>query len=108
MNNDNYLVNREAYNTINKIFGTNLIKEKEASKKNYLIDVLNNFEGRITYYNEETEKVFCTDADEMFQEFLEGWKNKKKQNKKKALKEMNEKKKENIKKIKKILYQIKN
>ena len=97
MNNDNYLVNREAYNTINKIFGTNLIKEKEASKKNYLIDVLNNFEGRITYYNEETEKDYCTDADELFQEFLEDdEKIKERQNKKRALKEMNEKKKENI------------
>ena len=97
MNNDNYLVNREAYNTINKIFGTSLIKEKEASKKNYLIDVLNNFEGRITYYNEETEKDFCTDAEDLFQEFLEDEEEiQKRQLKEKAIKEMHEKKKENL------------
>ena len=33
MNNDNYLVNREAYNTISKIFGTNFQRKRGIKKK---------------------------------------------------------------------------
>ena len=67
----NYIVNKETNDIIKKIFGTNLVKEKEGLKKNYLIDILSNFEGRITYYNKQTEKDYCTDADDLFLEYLE-------------------------------------
>ena len=96
--NNNYdIVNKDANDTIKKIFGTNLVKEKEASKKNYLIDVLSNFEGRTTYYNKETEEDYCTDAEELFQEFLiDEEEIKKKELKEKRIKEINEKKKKDI------------
>ena len=96
-NNKDYLVNKEERDTINKIFGVNLVKEKEASKKNYLIDVLSNFEGRITIYNKETEKNYCTDAEELFQEFLLNEEEiEKKKLKDKQTKERKEKKKKDI------------
>ena len=67
---DNYLRNKNSHETINKIFKTNLVKERESSKKNYLINILSNFQGRVTRYNGASEGDYCTDADELFEEFL--------------------------------------
>jgi hypothetical protein len=93
-NNNDYIVNKDAKDTINKIFGVNLVKEKEGSKKNYLIDVLSNFEGRITIYNKETEENYCTDAEELFQEFLLNEEEIKKKEIKRQKNERNKRKKE--------------
>jgi len=94
--NNNNLFLRKANNTINKIFGTNLVEERGSPRRNYLIDVLSEFEGRVTNYNEATDKDFCVDADEFFGEFLEDEieveQNKKTEKRKKEIKE-NEKKK---------------
>ena len=70
-NYDKNTVNEKTNETINKIFKTNLIEDREGSKKNYLLDVLSDFEGRITYYNSDIEDDYCTDADDFFKEFLE-------------------------------------
>ena len=70
-NNDNYSINEKTNDLINKIFNINLEEGKESLRKNYLVDVLSNFEGRVTYYNNNNEEDFCTDADDLFQEFLE-------------------------------------
>ena len=71
LGNNNNLILKKANDTINKIFGTNLVEERGAPRRNYLIDVLSEFEGRVTLYNEETDKDFCEDADEFFGEFLQ-------------------------------------
>ena len=68
--NDDYLINKEANETIKKIFGTNLVKEREQLKKNYLVDILSNFEGRVTYYNSASDENYCTDVEDLFKEFL--------------------------------------
>ena len=95
--NNNYLVDDESNKIFNKIFGTKLVKEKDAPKKNYLIEILKDFEGRVTYYNKESEEDFCDDAEEFFEEFLiEEDEIKKRENKKKAKKEKREKDKINI------------
>ena len=93
-NNDNYLVNKETNDVIKKIFGTNLVKEREITNNNYLINILSNFEGRITLYNEESEDNYCTDADDLFKEFLEDEEEIKNKNlKEKKMKEIKEKEK---------------
>ena len=102
MGNNSNLMMKKANDTINKIFGTNLVEERGAPRKNYLIDVLSEFEGRVTIYDEETDKDFSVDADEFLWEFLddEGVEIKKK--KEKIIKENKEKEK------KKILNNLKN
>ena len=93
-NNDNYLINKETNDVIKKIFGTNLVKEKEISNNNYLINILSNFEGRLTLYNEASEDNYCTDADYLFKEFLEDEEEIKNKNlKEKKMKEIKEKQK---------------
>ena len=69
--NKNNLILKKANESINKIFGTNLVEIRGAPRRNYLIDVLSELEGRVTLYNEETDKDFCEDADEFFSEFLQ-------------------------------------
>ena len=69
--NKNNLILKKANKSINKIFGTNLVEIRGAPRRNYVIDVLSELEGRVTLYNEETDKDFCEDADEFFSEFLQ-------------------------------------
>jgi len=101
LGNNNNLVLKKTNDTINKIFGTNLVEEKGAPRRNYLIDVLSEFEGRVTLYNEETDKDFCEDADEFFGEFLQDEKEIEKKKKIEKNKKEN-KEKEKIKIINKL------
>ena len=103
LGNNNNIILKKANDTINKIFGTNLVEERGAPRRNYLIDVLSEFEGRVTQYKEETDEDFCVDADELFGEFLED--EKEIEEKKKIEKN---KKKIKIKEKEKIISNLKN
>ena len=68
--NNNNSINKEENDIINQILGNNLVKEKQSPAKNYLVDILSNFEGRVTHYNSQTEENLCTDAEDLFSEYL--------------------------------------
>ena len=61
-----------------------------------MVDVLKNFEGRITCYNKESEEQYCTDADDLFEEFLNEGKIKEKESKDRTIKEREVKEKNKI------------
>ena len=93
-NNKDILIEREKEAIVNKLFNTNLVKEKNFIERNKLSEILSNFEGRVTLYDESTEDDNCINAEELFSEFLIDEEEEKKA---KALKE--KKQKENDKKI---------
>ena len=110
-NNNNYItdkniiIEREKSAIINKIFNMNLVKEKEYHQRNKFSEILSNFEGRVTIYDESTEKDVCINAEELFSDLLKSEEEKKIEEKKaKALKDKKDKeKKEKINYIEKSL-----
>ena len=96
------LIEREKDEIVNKLFNMNLVKEKNYHEKNKLSEILSNFEGRVTLYDESKDNESnCIKAEELFSDFLKDDKEKKLEEKKeKALKEKRDKeKKKNIKYI---------
>ena len=82
-NNNNYItdkniiIEREKSAIINKIFNMNLVKEKEYHQRNKFSEILSNFEGRVTIYDESTEKDVCINAEELFSDLLKSEEEKK-------------------------------
>ena len=106
----NILIERKKDEIINKLFNMNLVKEKNYEEKNKLSEILSNFEGRVTLYDESTEdEKDCIKAEELVSDFLKSDEEKNLEEKKvKALKEKKDKEKEkNIKYIKNSLEQNK-
>ena len=69
-NNKSVIIEREKNVMINKLFNMNLVKEKSYQKKNNLSEILSNFEGRITLYDESSENNMCKTAEEIFSDLL--------------------------------------
>ena len=69
-NNKDMIIEREKNIMLNKLFNMNLVKEQSHLEKNNLSEILSNFEGRITLYDESTEKNICKSAEEIFSDFL--------------------------------------
>ena len=96
-NNKSMIIEREKNIMINKLFNMNLVKEKSHQKKNNLSEILSNFEGRITLYDESSETNMCKTAEEIFSDFLKTDEEKKLEEKKlKAIKDKKDKEKNKI------------
>ena len=92
------IIEREKDAIVNKLFDTNLVKEKEFNQRNKLSEILSNFEGRVTLYDESNDEE-CIDSNELFSDELKD--DEAKQLEEKILKAKKEKaKKEKDKKIK--------
>ena len=103
--NKNILIEREKKAIVNKLFNINLVKENNSEKKNKFSEILSNFEGRISLYDESTQKENCINAEDLFSDFLKNEQEKiSEESKAKALKDKKEKeKKDKIKFIEKSL-----
>ena len=90
----NVLIEREKKAIVNKLFNINLVKEKKFEQRNKFSEILSNFEGRISLYDESNEKDNCINAEDLFSDFLKNEQEKELEEKKaKALKEQKEKEK---------------
>ena len=89
-NSKELLIEREKDALINKLFNTSLVKEKNFFERNKLSEILSNFEGRVTLYDESTEDETCITAEELFSDYL----NDEKEKKEKALREKKQKEKD--------------
>ena len=97
--NKNIIIEREKNVMVKKIFNMDLVKEKNYQKKNNLSEILSNFQGRITLYDESSEGDMCMTAEELFSDLLKTEQEKKLDEKKlKALKDKKDKEKNKIKK----------
>ena len=88
------LIERKKNSIVNKLFNTNLVKEKEYRQRNKLSEILSNFEGRVSLYDESNDEE-CIDSNELFADVLIDEQQKKLEEKKlKAMKEKQKKEKD--------------
>ena len=99
-NNKEVLIEREKDAIVNKLFNTNLVKEKNFTERNKLSEILSHFEARVTLFDESTENDTCITAEELFSDLLKDDEEIKLQEKK----EIAKKKKAQKEKDKKIKY----
>ena len=104
-NSKEVLIEREKDAIVNKLFNTNLVKEKNFTERYKLSEILSHFEARVTLFDESTENDTCITADELFSDLLKDDEEIKLQEKKEiAKKKKNQKEKDKkIKYIKKSL-----
>ena len=90
--NKNILIEREKKAIVNKLFNINLVKENNYEKKNKFSEILSNFEGRISLYDESNERDNCINAEDLFSDFLKDEQEKElEEQKAKALKDKKDK-----------------
>ena len=78
---------------VKKLFNINLVKEKNHQQKNKLSEILSNFQGRVSIYDESSEKNTCKTPEDIFADFLKTEFDEKKA---KAIKEKKDKEKKDI------------